>query len=135
MLLAFQVYRNAGGVLPEDQPSCLTRTLKCIVTHPLFRVLKVLLLIKKIYTCILGGGVSFIRSCLCSFFTDDAHEVLLDGDGDGRNGFGDDDDRLGSPEQDSNRLALYDAADRMEGAYLYNRLLELQLCTILVVYR
>ena len=79
--------------------------------------------------------MSFIRSCLCSFFTDDAHEVLLDGDGDGRNGFGDDDDRLGSPEQDSNRLALYDAADRMEGAYLCNRLLELQLCTILVVYR
>jgi len=113
-----QVYRNAGGVLPEDKPSLMTRILKCIVTHPLFRVLRLLLMVKKIYTCILGGGVSFLRSCLCSFFSEDAldhHDALLDGDDDNRrNGFGDDDDGR-NMESDTNRQALYDAAERMEG--------------------
>jgi len=50
-----QVYQKAGGVLPEDEPSKFKKVIKCIVTHPLFKVFRFLLLLKKLYNCIMGG--------------------------------------------------------------------------------
>lgn len=62
-----EVYRKAGGVLPEDRPKRFRRILVAIVTHPLFKVLKFLLFIKKIVSCALGGGFGFLTSM---FFAD-----------------------------------------------------------------
>lgn len=65
-----QVYRDAGGKLPEDEEaeaearknrSGFRVALSKIVNHPLFKVLRFLLLIKKVVSCITGGGVSMVR--------------------------------------------------------------------------
>ena len=59
------VYKEAGGILPEDEeaerlkrekPSLLMR----IANHPIFKVLKVLLFVKKIIGCIAGGGIALV---------------------------------------------------------------------------
>jgi hypothetical protein len=68
-----QVYREAGGKLPEDEEEeeaskrkgGFRAVLSKIVNHPLFKVLRFLLLVKKIVGCITGGGVSMVRG----FFT------------------------------------------------------------------
>ena len=56
------VYTKAGGVLPEDEPSKFKKVIKCIVTHPLFKVFRFLLLIKKCYNFFTGGGFQMLRS-------------------------------------------------------------------------
>ena len=65
-----KVYRDAGGVLPEDddKQSKFTRIMKRIVNHPLFKVFKVLLFIKKLYSCITGGGMNLLKHCCRSMF-------------------------------------------------------------------
>jgi len=106
-----QVYRNAGGVLPEDKPTLKQKAVKvvgCIVRHPLFKVFRFLLVIKKCYNCVMAGGVNFVRGCLCGFFTEsalDAAEGTPDADADDH----------GSPESEANRDNLNRAADYMEG--------------------
>jgi hypothetical protein len=77
-----QVFREQGGVLPEDEPkkpSCLS----VIVNHPLFKVFKVLLLIKKVFSFIFGGGFAAVRGCLVGCFAGlccvDAAEHLASG--------------------------------------------------------
>ena len=107
-----QVYRNAGGVLPEDKPTLKQKAVKvvgCIVRHPLFKVFRFLLVIKKCYNCVMAGGVNFVRGCLCGFFTESALDVAegnVDGDADGDGG---------GPENDANADKLNQAADYMEG--------------------
>lgn len=114
-----EVYRKAGGVLPEDHPSWFARTLAYIVKHPLFKVFRFLLLIKKCYSCVLGGGVSFVRSCLCALCTDgaagEATDTLLGDDAEQRRRNGLDVNDPDNPEYDANKLALNNAADYMEG--------------------
>jgi hypothetical protein len=103
-----QVYRNAGGVLPEDKPSQYMKIVKCIVNHPLFKVFKFLLLIKKIYKFFVGGGYSMIRNCFMSLFAADSlHGALPDGD------VPDVDVDGGSLDNQVHQEALYKAADHM----------------------
>jgi hypothetical protein len=53
------VYRQAGGVLPEDEVKKKS-WLVWFVQSPIFKVLKLLLLVKRLFACIAGGGVAFI---------------------------------------------------------------------------
>jgi len=62
------VYKEAGGILPEDEeeeerkrnnPSLILR----IANHPIFKILKVLIFVKKIVACIAGGGIALVSSC------------------------------------------------------------------------
>lgn len=61
-----QVYREAGGKLPEDDVEDKKKIgfkaiLAKIVNSPFFKVLRVILLVKKIVSCATGGGVSMVR--------------------------------------------------------------------------
>jgi hypothetical protein len=102
-----QVYRDNGGVLPEDEPkkkSCLSK----VVNHPCFKVLKFFLLIKKLMNCIMGGGFAMIKGCLCGLCFEDVADQL----GDGVDG-GDAADHQPSPENIANKEQLNAAADHM----------------------
>lgn len=101
------VYRKCGGVLPEDRPSWIMRTLACIVKHPLFKIFRVLLFIKKCYSCIFNGGLLMIRNFFVGLFTGDfsgpelpdAEDLLED---------------AGNPENVATREALMKAAEHFE---------------------
>lgn len=111
-----QVYRKAGGVLPEDRPDRLRQILKYVVSHPLFKVFRFLLVIKKIYNCIMGSGAAMVKGCLCAMFSDHtaaaaagaavgaAGENLANVDAD-----------VVDPTNAANLEALNRAADYMEG--------------------
>ena len=108
------VYRKAGGLLPEDKPTIKQRVMKIVgrvVQHPLFRVLRFLLFVKKMYNCIMAGGVSCVRGLLCGLFLDagaESTDVDADGDDDGEGGDV-------NPENDAGREQLMRCADYMEG--------------------
>ncbi len=97
-----QVYRDAGGVLPEDEEKKKS-WLVWIVNSPIFKVLKLVLFVKKIVTCIAGGGFAIISGCFMGCCFEDALEEWdaddIDFDGEGT---------------DAAREALNKAADRME---------------------
>jgi hypothetical protein len=101
-----QVYRDAGGVLPEDEEKKKKSWLVWLVNSPIFKVLKLVLFVKKLVACIAGGGFAFVSGCLIGCCFEDALEEL-EGDGDI-----DDVDLDG--EIDPNREALNRAADHME---------------------
>lgn len=106
-----QVYREAGGVLPEDEEEeelkkKKTNYIAMIVNSPCFKVLKVFLFIKKIMACIFGGGVALLVSmwkCLCCCCFDDPTDLLDEDDLDDE-----------EPENTASKEALYKAADHME---------------------
>jgi hypothetical protein len=102
-----QVYKKAGGLLPEDKPSMMIVILRYIVNHPLFKVLRVLLFIKKIVSCIVGGGIGFVSS-MCFPNLASAADAAADG-----NETPDD----GATANQENRESLYHAADYMERKY------------------
>ena len=108
-----QVYKKAGGLLPEDKPNIMIIILQYVVNHPLFKVLKVLLFIKKIVSCIFGGGIGFLSS-MCFPSPTSAADMAADG-----NETPDD----GSPANQENRESLYQAADYMERTYTMSLLL------------
>lgn len=116
-----QVYRDAGGVLPEDPPPRFQKVKKCIaviVNHPLFKIVRALLIVKKIFTCITGGGVSLVRNCFratCGAFCCSEGLDMIDGDIDGE----------GSPENRANREALNKAADHMEQPEVQEKMSEI----------
>lgn len=68
-----QVYRNAGGVLPEDKPNIYVEKFKnaaaIVVKHPLFKVFRFLLLIRKCYNFIFGGKLTTIRNFFMGAFS------------------------------------------------------------------
>lgn len=99
-----QVYRKAGGILPEDKPGIIMRVLRCVVNHPLFKILKVFLFIKKIVSCIFGGGIGFLTS-MC--FPNPANFADATAQGN-------ETAYEGSPENQESRESLYHAADYME---------------------
>lgn len=111
------MYRKAGGTrLPEDKPNRFKRTLACIVSHPLFKVFRFLIVIKKLAGCITGGGVSAIRSCfagLCLGGADEAAHLAAEGI-EGGDDTGPDVDGGMSLENQENMEALNRAADYME---------------------
>lgn len=108
-----QVYRKAGGVLPEDKPNRIRNCIVCIVKHPLFKLLRFLLLIKKIYTCVTGTGVALLKQCICSCFAEKATQAA------GENLANVDDggvaNAVGDPTNAANSEALNRAADYMSG--------------------
>ncbi|GAX21465.1 hypothetical protein FisN_10Hh044 [Fistulifera solaris] len=106
-----QVYREAGGVLPEDEEEeelkkKKTNYIAMIVNSPCFKILKIFLLFKKILACIFGGGMAIMLSlwkCLCCC-CDDPTDMVEDPEDEI-----DDDDA-----NTANKEALYRAADHME---------------------
>ncbi|KAG7354734.1 hypothetical protein IV203_004090 [Nitzschia inconspicua] len=100
-----QVYRDAGGVLPEDEEKSKKKTwLIWFVNSPIFKVLKLALFVKKLVGCIAGGGFAFVSGCLIGCCCEDALEELENPDGDG-------DVEVGI---DPTQEALNKAADHME---------------------
>lgn len=99
-----QVYRDAGGILPEDEKKKKS-WLVWFVNSPIFKVLKLVLFVKKLVACIAGGGFAFLSGCLMGCCFEDALEELEDaedGDADGDAGI------------DPAKEALNRAADHME---------------------
>jgi hypothetical protein len=100
-----QVYRDAGGVLPEDEEKKKKKKkswLVWLVNSPFFKVLRLVLFVKKLVMCIAGGGFAFITGCcLGCCFEDALEEVDTDPDVD-ING------------TDPNQEALNKAAEHME---------------------
>jgi hypothetical protein len=122
-----EVYRNAGGALPEDKPkkvSCynkvVTPCLSKVVNHPLFKVLRFFILIKKMVSCVMGGGFAMIKGCFCGLCFDEAADNIGDMDGDGGDG-----DHESSPQNQANREQLNKAADHMEEPEVQERMNEL----------
>ena len=103
-----QVYRNAGGVLPEDKQNIVYKKFKeylpVIVNHPLFKIFRFVLLLRRIYNFIYGGGLAMMRAfsgsilALFGFDMINADRLL---------------DHVGVPE-DIHRESLYKAAEHME---------------------
>jgi hypothetical protein len=72
-----QVYRDAGGVLPEDEEKSKKKSwLVWLVNSPIFKVLKLVLFVKKLVGCIAGGGFAFISGCIMGCCFEDALEEL-----------------------------------------------------------
>lgn len=103
-----EVYRKAGGVLPEDKPDRFKLLLKYIVNHPLFRIFRFLLLIKKLYTFVMGSGIAVFKGLYSVCFPDPATIAELE---DGDVPLEEDAANL------ANRDALNQAADYMESKY------------------
>lgn len=76
-----QVYREAGGVLPEDEEKKKRSWLVWIVNSPIFKILKLVLFVKKLIACIAGGGFAFVSGLFVGCCFEDALEEL-DDDGD-----------------------------------------------------
>ena len=119
------VFRKEGGVLPEDEPkktrkppSRLTRCVVCVVQHPLFKVLRVLLLIKKLIGCIFGGGFALVSGIVTGCFCESAADLAADSDVDGDRMDADADAEAREQEiherHQANREALNKAADHLE---------------------
>jgi hypothetical protein len=108
-----QVYRKAGGVLPEDKPNYFRLILKYIVNHPLFKVFRFLLLIKKLYTCIMGSGIALVRGMFAMCFPDPSSAVSNAADALGDDASPDD----GPSTNEANREALNSAAEYMESTW------------------
>eukprot|EP00977_Amphora_coffeiformis_P009888 scaffold2290_cov170-Amphora_coffeaeformis.AAC.8 len=111
-----KVYREAGGVLPDDKPPS-KGIIATIVSHPCFKVFRFLLIIKKIVNCIMGSGASFLKGIAQGLCFEDVTD-LADAGQDPNNANADyDHDHDTSPENQENREALNRAADHMEGAW------------------
>lgn len=105
-----QVYRDAGGMLPEDEEKAKKKSwLIWFVNSPIFKVLKLLLFAKKLMACIAGGGFAFLTGCLMGCCFEDALEEL---DADDADADADGDDADG--QIDPGKEALNRAADHME---------------------
>ena len=119
-----QVYKDAGGVLPEDEkkPSRLRKCISTVVNHPLFKVLKLILFIKKIFSCITGGGIGLLKNCfrgaLGGWCMEDVADAIADEAGDAADG-------LDNNHNAANKAALNQAADHMEDPEVQERMHEI----------
>lgn len=116
-----QVYRDAGGVLPWDEPkeeekkSMLLR----IIQSPFFKVIRLLLVIKKAFSCIFGGGLALLTAGLAALFCCDPADAADATDGD------DAGDDKADVKHDKNKEALNKAADHMEDPEVQAQMQEL----------
>jgi hypothetical protein len=97
-----QVYRDAGGVLPEDEEKKKQSCLVWFVNSPIFKILKVLLFVKRLVMCILGGGLAFVTGCFLGCCYEDALEEVGE------------EDEVQVDAVDPSQEALNRAADHME---------------------
>jgi hypothetical protein len=113
-----QVYKDAGGILPEDEDEAKKKTwFQWFINSPIFKVLKVLMFIKKLLACIAGGGFAFISGCFMGCCFEDALEELdADGEGDGD---------IDDGQMDPGKEALNRAADHMEDPEVQERMQQL----------
>jgi len=119
------VYKEAGGILPEDEEAEANKKnnrswLVRIASHPIFRFLKVLLFVKKLIGCILGGGIAIIASCFgcctdcCTdCCCEDALQVIEIDEYDDSDDEEEFDENVDTP-LDENQRALHTAANYME---------------------
>jgi hypothetical protein len=114
-----KVYRDAGGILPEDKPPKKS-LLATIVSHPLFKVFRFLLIIKKLMNCIMGGGMAMLRTMFCGLCFDDLAELADTPDADDH-----DNPHDSNPENQENKEALNKAADHMEDPEVQGRMNEM----------
>jgi hypothetical protein len=102
-----QVYRNAGGVLPEDRQNAyyekFKETLVVVTSHPLFKVFRFLLLLKKMYNCVMNGYIHLIKQMYLYLFGLNGFDQLNLSGMFGNIGIG-----------DLHKVNLYRAADHME---------------------
>eukprot|EP00980_Cylindrotheca_fusiformis_P002937 scaffold683_cov124-Cylindrotheca_fusiformis.AAC.6 len=101
------VYKEAGGVLPEDEvekKSLLVR----FVQSPIFKFLKLLLFLKKVFACIAGGGVAFIVAYVTGCCWEDPPVDDIDGDME--------------IDEDPTKEALNRAAAHMEDPYVQDQM-------------
>ena len=116
------VYKEAGGILPEDEeeeerkrnnPSLIMR----IANHPIFKILKVLIFVKKFIGCIFGGGIALVGSiwaCMTDCCTDCCCEDDIKEVGEVDEYYEDNEYGLEDMPMDENQRALNSAADYME---------------------
>ena len=128
------VYREAGGVLPEEEAHAVLAEAKAkqkkswivrIANSPLFKLIKVALFFKKVIGCIAGGGIAAIGGCIACATDcctdccceDALEQISVDGDGSVDLDDGDYDEMEfgveGAP-PDPNAEALNHAAEYME---------------------
>lgn len=110
-----QVFRNAGGVLPGDPPVKLGRldrikqTIGAITSHPLFKVFKYLMLIKKIVFMFSPTKVfGFVTSFFCPS-VEDLENMELDAP---------------NPEAAKAKIAINEAAAKLEDPELQAEMAE-----------
>jgi hypothetical protein len=121
-----KVYRDQGGVLPEDEedkeePGVFRRAydfviakIAIITAHPLFKVFKMLMIIKKIVGLLSPTkGFGLIKGFFVGLFTDP--DVALDGDIDDN----------GNPANLELRMQLTAAAEHMEDPEVQERMDEM----------
>ena len=125
-----KVYTDAGGTLPDAGPANKS-LLAMIVSHPLFKVFRFLLVIKKVVSCIMGGGAAFFKSLVKGMCFDDVADMADLGDSDaqdqnaGGNNDNDDDRHDTSPENQEAKENLNRAADHMEDPEVQERMNEI----------
>ena len=118
-----QVYRAAGGKLPEDEEQedrlgCVKKALVKFVNSPFFKFIRAILLIKKIYMCATGNSIASLRNMLtrcgcehigcCAPDAPDASDAANQLDNPNA------DDYVGNPQNEALRASLYAAADHMQ---------------------
>ena len=120
-----KVYRDQGGVLPEDEdeepPGIFKRTydallakIAIITSHPLFKVFKVLMLIKKIVGLFSPTkGFGMIKGFFVGLF-EDPDALVSDADADG-----------GNPANLELKMQLFSAAEHMEDPEVQERMDEM----------
>ena len=68
-----QVYRDAGGVLPEDEDDSKKQSFMVwFANSPIFKVIKLLLFVKKAMACVAGGGFAFVSGFITGCCFEDA---------------------------------------------------------------
>jgi len=132
------VYKEAGGVLPEDEEKegqekekKTDSWIMKIAKSPFFKLLKYLLMLKKVIGCIAGGGIGAIGGCVAvatdcctQCCCEDAFEEILDDDNFSEGGDADQpesatdtldlDGDVPDVPMDANAQVLNQAADYME---------------------
>jgi len=125
-----KVYRDQGGILPEDddyekEPGCMKRAyegccakIAIITSHPLFKVFKIFMIIKKIIGFLSPTkGFGVVKGFFVGLFEDpDAEQLDADADADADGG---------NPDNLEMKMQLNAAAEHMEDPEVQERMEEM----------
>jgi hypothetical protein len=125
-----KVYRDQGGVLPEDEdedePGIVKRAyqgcmakIAIITSHPVFKIFKIFMILKKVIGFLSPTkGFGVIKGFFVGLFEDpDADPTDLDGDAEAEEG--------GNPQNLETRMQLNAAAEHMEDPEVQERMEEM----------